>query len=82
MQIEIAPETERLVREELNSGHFQSVDEVIVAGVRALRDKSQPVDASQVKPKNLDEVCALVRGLADDLDFSRNPSTGRDIDLR
>lgn len=26
---------------------------------------------------NLADVCALVRGLADDLDFTRNPSTGR-----
>jgi hypothetical protein len=33
------------------------------------------------KPKNLVEVCAMVRGLADDVDFSRNPSTGRPVDL-
>jgi len=26
MQIDIAPETERLVREEISSGHFRSVD--------------------------------------------------------
>jgi hypothetical protein len=31
--------------------------------------------------KSLVEVCAMVRGLADDVDFSRNPSTGRPIDL-
>ena len=31
--------------------------------------------------KNLVEVCAMVRGLTDDLDFSRNPSTGRPVDL-
>jgi len=33
------------------------------------------------KPKNLVEVCAMVRGLADDVDFSRDPSTGRPVDL-
>jgi len=33
------------------------------------------------KPMNLVEVCAMVRGLADDVDFSRNPSTGRPVDL-
>jgi hypothetical protein len=31
--------------------------------------------------KSLVEVCAMVRGLADDVDFSRNPSTGRPVDL-
>jgi adenylosuccinate lyase len=32
-------------------------------------------------PKTLVEVCAMVRGLTDDLDFSRNPDTGRPADL-
>ena len=32
-------------------------------------------------PRNLVEVCAMVRGLADDVDFSRNPSTDRPVDL-
>ena len=31
--------------------------------------------------KSLVEVFAMVRGLADDVDFSRNPSTGRPVDL-
>jgi hypothetical protein len=31
--------------------------------------------------KSLQEVFEMVRGLADDVDFSRNPSTGRPIDL-
>ena len=31
--------------------------------------------------KSLVEVCAMVGGLADDVDFSRNPSTGRPADL-
>ncbi|MGA2772744.1 MAG: hypothetical protein ABSG26_18200 [Bryobacteraceae bacterium] len=31
--------------------------------------------------KSLVEVCAMVRGLTDDLDFSRNLSTGRPVDL-
>lgn len=30
---------------------------------------------------NLVEVCALVRGLTDGLDFSRNPSAGRPVNL-
>ncbi|MCP5110201.1 MAG: hypothetical protein GY953_05135 [bacterium] len=31
--------------------------------------------------RNLVDVCSMVRGLADDLDFSRNPSTSRTLDL-
>ncbi len=31
--------------------------------------------------KSLVEVCAMVRGLTEDVDFSRNPSTGRPVDL-
>jgi Arc/MetJ-type ribon-helix-helix transcriptional regulator len=37
--IEVQPETERLVRKELEEGHFRSVDEIIVQGVQAWRDK-------------------------------------------
>ena len=31
--------------------------------------------------KSLVEVCAMVRALTDDVDFTRNPSTGRPVDL-
>jgi hypothetical protein len=31
--------------------------------------------------KSLVEVCAMVRGLTDDVDFSRDPDTGRTVDL-
>ena len=31
--------------------------------------------------KSLVEVCAMVRGLTDDVDFSRDPDTGRPVDL-
>jgi hypothetical protein len=31
--------------------------------------------------KSLVEVCAMVKGLTDDVDFTRNPSTGRPTDL-
>lgn len=33
MHLDVAPETERLVREEIRSGHVRSVDEIIKAGV-------------------------------------------------
>ena len=39
MTIDIRPETEQLVREEIRNGHFQSVDDLIISGVRAWREK-------------------------------------------
>jgi Arc/MetJ-type ribon-helix-helix transcriptional regulator len=41
MAIDVKPETERLVQDEIRSGHFQTVDELIVKGVEAWREKSQ-----------------------------------------
>jgi Arc/MetJ-type ribon-helix-helix transcriptional regulator len=40
MNIDIAPETERIVREELSSGHFKSVDELILSSVQAWRERN------------------------------------------
>lgn len=37
--IELKPETERLVQQEIRQGHFLSVDEIIVEGVSAWREK-------------------------------------------
>lgn len=41
MTVDLKPETERLVQEEIQRGHFQSVDEMIVEGVTAWREKHQ-----------------------------------------
>ena len=40
MTIEVKPETERLVREEIESGHIRSIDDLIVAGVHAVRART------------------------------------------
>jgi Arc/MetJ-type ribon-helix-helix transcriptional regulator len=42
MTIEVTPETANLVQQEIESGHFRSVDEIIAEGVRARREKHQP----------------------------------------
>ena len=87
--MELKPETERLVQEEISRGHVHSVDDLIVYGVNSLREKHREatapndVSAKRSRPdgkkKSLVEVFAPLRGL--DLDFSRNPSTGRTVDL-
>jgi hypothetical protein len=40
MKINIAPETERIVREELSNGHFKSVDELMLSSVQAWRERN------------------------------------------
>ena len=42
MSIEINPETERVVRDELGQGHFRSVDELILFAVQAWREQNLP----------------------------------------
>ena len=39
MTIHLTPETEKLVQEELENGHFRSIEEIIVEGVHARREK-------------------------------------------
>ena len=51
MTIEIEPETEQLVREELSSGHFRNVDDLIAQGVRALREKTVRCESAVQRPR-------------------------------
>ena len=47
-----------------------------------LAEENVPATPVETSPKRtLAEVCAKVRGLVDDLDFSRDPSPGRDLVL-
>ena len=39
MNINLTPEQERIVKEELSSGHFRSVEEVIGEALQVLREK-------------------------------------------
>lgn len=39
MSIHLEPETEQLIREELQAGRFRSIDEMIIEGVHARREK-------------------------------------------
>jgi hypothetical protein len=68
--VELKPETERLVREELQSGRVRTADELIVQGVHALREKSKSVPALPRKPR---------KNLADFL--LESPLAGSELDL-
>ncbi|MBV8896686.1 MAG: hypothetical protein JO051_09255 [Acidobacteriaceae bacterium] len=61
MTIELKPETERIVREELQNGHFQSVEEIIMRGVQARHDAGRSTDRQP--PKTAAEAVAHIRQL-------------------
>ena len=61
MAINLKPETERLVQEELRNGHFHSVDEMIVEGVHSSRE-GIPL-SREVKRKTPAEAVAHIREL-------------------
>lgn len=45
MNINLTPEQEKIVKDELESGHFRTVEEVIGVALRVLREKEQPSPA-------------------------------------
>ena len=82
MTVELKPETERLVREELQSGHVQTVDELVVHGVHAVREKSKSVAAPPRKPrKNLADFLLESPLAGSEIDLERQQDYDRPIDL-
>ena len=97
MTIEIHnPEVERIVNEALLSGRYGSAQDVVSEAVFVWRSQKAPATAVErgtadleaaarhaQGAKNLVELFAPIRGLFKDgeLDFSRDPSPGREVDL-
>lgn len=82
--IKLKPETEQLVQEEIQSGHFRSVDELIVQGVNAWREKHQvsPAAAPPRKPrKNLADFLLESPFAGSDLQIERQRDYSRPVDL-
>ena len=61
MTIILKPDTELLLREELQNGHFRSVDEMIVEGVQSRRGGK--LLSGEVPRKAPAEAVAHIRGL-------------------
>jgi Arc/MetJ-type ribon-helix-helix transcriptional regulator len=89
MSVQLKPETERLVDEEIKRGHFQSVDDLIVQGVCAWREKhhvgeSEETPATSSRPQGKKSLAQLFaespfRGLA--MNFERFPDILPPVDL-
>ena len=62
--MQLKPETEQLAPEEIRSGHFHSVDELIVQGVHAWREKGRralPGCLRNLRSRALNELRAILR---------------------
>jgi len=81
MNLEIhKPELLDRVHARIQSGHFQSMDDLIEKALDALDVQAAAAPPADAPPhKDIEELFAPLRGL--NLDFARNPSTGRPIDL-
>jgi hypothetical protein len=77
MTIQITkPEVEALINQRLQSGAFKDAEDVILQALQSLPlTNPQP----NTPAKDIEELFAPLRGL--NLEFSRNPSIGRPVDL-
>ena len=81
MSIEIKPETERLVQEEITKGHFHSVDEIIIEEVQSRRQK-QPAKPTGASDRNTLSEFLLNSPLAgSELNIERDKDPGRTVQL-
>lgn len=79
--MELKPETERLVKEELQLGHFHSVDELIVQGVNAWREKQHAALPEARPRKTLHELLTQPPFAGSELIIERQKEYPRQIDV-
>ncbi len=78
MAIRVKPETERLVQEEIQNGHFQSVDDLIVQLVRVWREKFQREGIVQASPEARCSAAKRIRELSKGVRLERDGLSLRD----
>ena len=82
MTIEIRkPELERLMQEEILSGHFQSMDELLTEAIQALREKNASPSTGARTRKNLAQFLLESPFAGSDLNLERHQDFGRSIEL-
>lgn len=72
------PEIEADIQKRLESGAFADAEDVVR---QALASSPQTESEPETPYRSLREVFEAARGLGDDVDFSRNPSFARPVDL-
>jgi Arc/MetJ-type ribon-helix-helix transcriptional regulator len=84
MTVQLKPETERLVREEIQSGHFQSVDDLITRAIQVMRNietRGELAVPSIVTRKRLVEVLTEAPFACSDLNLKRQKDYPRPVEL-
>lgn len=79
MSIEVTPETELLVRNEILSGHFASADELILESLRAWREKKQRENSSPLAPAARQLAADRIRALRKCIALEREEPSLRDF---
>jgi len=81
--VQLKPETERLVQEEIRSGHFDSVDELIVKGIHAWREKNriEPTTVPSKPRKRLYDLLTQPPFAGSELNLERQKDYPRSVDL-
>ena len=82
MTIELKPEQERIIQEEIRSGHFRNADEVLDHALAALREKNSSLKSEPSRPrKNFAQFLMESPLAGSGLDLERDNDQGRDIEL-
>jgi len=84
MTIQLKPEQERIIQEEIESGHFQSPDEVLDHALAALREKPIVTQATDAQPRRRKKLYALLTQppfAGSELNLERQKDYPRSVDL-
>ena len=81
--MQLKPETEQLVQEEIRNGHFHSVDELIVQGVHAWLEKhgAESTNAPPKPRKRLYDLLTQPPFAGSELNLERHQDYPRPVDL-
>jgi Arc/MetJ-type ribon-helix-helix transcriptional regulator len=77
MNINLTPEQERIINEEVRSGHFRSVEEVIAKALVVLRERD---GASLAAGRSVDDRSRAVREMMNFVEKNRIPL--RDVSVK
>jgi Arc/MetJ-type ribon-helix-helix transcriptional regulator len=78
------PELEQRVREQIQSGHFRTVDELLTKALDALQERQRAESGGLPRPagrKSLAELFAESPFKGLDIDYEREDDFGRDVRL-
>ncbi len=82
MNIQLKPEQERIIQEEIRCGHFETAEEVLDHALAALVEKVSSLKSDARKPrKNFAQFLMESPLAGSGLNLERDKDPGRDIEL-